>query len=70
MSNDDFWVTASVWARKRFTCDALPKDGCGKPIRRIHVREGEPQAGYCYAHYLEAKNRSTDNACVEQKGKE
>lgn len=41
MSNDDFWVAASPWARKQFRCDYLDKDRCGKPIRRIHVKEGE-----------------------------
>ncbi len=56
MSTDDFWVKASAWATKRFRRDYLPKDACGKPVKRIHVKEGEPQAGYCYAHYLEAKN--------------
>lgn len=56
MSNDEFFVTASAWARERFTCDALPKDGCGKPVRRILVKEGKPQAGYCYAHYLQIKD--------------
>lgn len=61
MSNDSFWVTASPWARKRFRCDALPKDACGRPIRRIYVREGKPQAGYCYAHYLEAKRATESN---------
>jgi len=53
MSHDSFFVTASAWARKRFRCDYLDKDRCGKPIRRILVKEGEPQAGYCYPHYLD-----------------
>ena len=55
MSADDFWVKASQWAARHSRCDAMDK-ACGKPVRRIHVKEGEPQAGYCYAHYLEAKN--------------
>jgi hypothetical protein len=60
VSNDDFWVKASTWAAQNFTCDYLPKDACGKPVKRIHVREGEPQAGYCYPHYLEAKTAAAD----------
>ena len=54
MSAADHWVEASAWAADRFTCDALPKDGCRQPIGWILVREGEPQAGYCTPHYLEA----------------
>lgn len=53
MSPDDFWVKASNWSRKRFRCDY--RASCDKPVRRVHVREGEPQLGYCYPHHLEAK---------------
>jgi hypothetical protein len=65
--NADFWVKASPWATKRFRCDYLAS--CGRPVRRIHVQEGEPQHGYCYPHYLEAKaNAATQCMSAGPKG--
>ena len=68
MSNAEYFVKASKWGRDHFTCDFLDKDRCGRPIRRILVKEGEPMAGYCYPHYLAAK-RGTTQANPSEKGK-
>lgn len=68
MSADDFWVKASAWATKNFTCGHIDDVRCGKPIRRIRVKMGEPQDGYCYPHYLAAKNVAAPSESKERTG--
>jgi hypothetical protein len=60
---NDYWVKASQWAREHFRCDYY--GGCVAPVRRIFVREGESQFGYCYPHYIEAKDEPSEPSSTE-----